>query len=229
MWSNTLRRNSQTLILRYSQTKQINYLFPTVFATPQLPVSLKPIDQFQWGLLQKVALQMMCTINQKIEFDQLPTHFIGGSRYGPIRPPAHPPPFLTAKLCKISPFFGFIIHSAPSVYKFRYSAPPFYKSWIRHCILLDHIIYAFVYCFEFNYEMSSMQTQLTRDSFSWIKPGWNSQVNLYFVLPPSEQWAVKQLLQMSVTLFHMLWILIKSVSSALVILITSPSISTQDD
>ena len=34
----------------------------------------------------------------------------GGSRYGPIRPR---PPLLTAKLCKISPFLGYIIHSAP--------------------------------------------------------------------------------------------------------------------
>ena len=43
--------NSQILILRYSQTKQIISLFPIVFATLQLPVSLEPIDQFQWGLL----------------------------------------------------------------------------------------------------------------------------------------------------------------------------------
>ena len=38
--------NLQILILRYSQ-KQIISLLPVVFETDQLPVSLKPIDQFQ--------------------------------------------------------------------------------------------------------------------------------------------------------------------------------------
>ena len=44
----------------------ISLLF-IVFATFQLPISLEPIDQFQWRLLIKVALQMMYTINQKNE------------------------------------------------------------------------------------------------------------------------------------------------------------------
>ena len=43
--SSKMSRNSQILILRYSQTKQIISLFPTVFATLHLPVSLVPIAQ----------------------------------------------------------------------------------------------------------------------------------------------------------------------------------------
>ena len=42
-----MSRNSQILILRvrrHSQTQQI--MFPVVFATLQLPVSLEPIDKF---------------------------------------------------------------------------------------------------------------------------------------------------------------------------------------
>ena len=58
---------SQILLLRYSQIKQIISLFPSVFATLQLSVSLEPIDQFQFVLLQKADLQMMYTINQKNE------------------------------------------------------------------------------------------------------------------------------------------------------------------
>ena len=42
-------------------------MFPVEFATLQLPVFWEPIDQFQWGLLQNVALQMMYTINKKNE------------------------------------------------------------------------------------------------------------------------------------------------------------------
>ena len=44
------------------------FLFPIVFATLQLHVSLEPIDQFQWDLFKKVALQRMYTINQKNEY-----------------------------------------------------------------------------------------------------------------------------------------------------------------
>ena len=43
------------------------------------------------------------------------------------------PPLLTAKLCKFSPLSGYISHSAPSFYKFRYSASSFYKSCICPC------------------------------------------------------------------------------------------------
>ena len=52
-----MRQNLQILILRYGQTKNIISLFPTLFTNLQLPITLKLIDQFQRGLLQKEALQ----------------------------------------------------------------------------------------------------------------------------------------------------------------------------
>ena len=60
------------------QPNKVDNLFPIVFATLQLPLSLESIDQIHWGLLQKVALQMMYTINKKkmtIEFYWLQTDF----------------------------------------------------------------------------------------------------------------------------------------------------------
>ena len=65
MWSSKMSQNSQILILRYRKTKKMIFWFPIVFVTLQLPISLELIDQFQWGLLEEVALQVMYTINQK--------------------------------------------------------------------------------------------------------------------------------------------------------------------
>ena len=41
------------------------FLFPIVFGILQLLISLEPIDQFQWGFLQNVALKMVHTVNKK--------------------------------------------------------------------------------------------------------------------------------------------------------------------
>ena len=41
------------------QTKQKMSLFPIVFDILQLLTSLEPIDQFQWGFLQNVAVKMV--------------------------------------------------------------------------------------------------------------------------------------------------------------------------
>ena len=46
MWSNKLSRNSQLSIVRFSQRKQVTSLFPIVFATLQLPVSLDHLTNF---------------------------------------------------------------------------------------------------------------------------------------------------------------------------------------
>ena len=43
------------------------YWFDIVFGILQLLVSLEPIDQFQWGFLQNVALKMLHTVNYKNE------------------------------------------------------------------------------------------------------------------------------------------------------------------
>ena len=51
MWSSKMSSNSQILIWRYSQMMQIISLFPGVFANLRLPISLEPIDRFQWDLL----------------------------------------------------------------------------------------------------------------------------------------------------------------------------------
>ena len=37
-------------------------LFPLVFGILQLLISLEPIDQFQWGFLQNVALKLVHTV-----------------------------------------------------------------------------------------------------------------------------------------------------------------------
>ena len=51
-------------------------LFPIVFGILQLLVSLEPIDQFQWGFLQNVAVKMVHTIRKmKTELDQLQIDF----------------------------------------------------------------------------------------------------------------------------------------------------------
>ena len=51
-------------------------LFPIVFDILKLLISLEPIDQFQWGFLQNVAVKMVHTvIKMKAEFDRLQTDF----------------------------------------------------------------------------------------------------------------------------------------------------------
>ena len=54
-----MSQKSQVPILKYSPTKYIISLFPAVFTVLQLHVSFEPIDQFEWGLFLKVALQMV--------------------------------------------------------------------------------------------------------------------------------------------------------------------------
>ena len=41
------------------------FLFPTVFGILSLLISLEPINQFQWGFLQNVAVKMMHTLKKK--------------------------------------------------------------------------------------------------------------------------------------------------------------------
>ena len=38
-------------------------LFPIVFGTIQLLISLEPIDQCEWGFLQNAAVKMVHTVN----------------------------------------------------------------------------------------------------------------------------------------------------------------------
>ena len=65
MWSSKMRLNLQILIL-IKLNKTYNFLSFLLFsATLQLSISLELIDQFQWGLLYKIALQMMYKINYK--------------------------------------------------------------------------------------------------------------------------------------------------------------------
>ena len=49
-----------------------------------------------------------------------------------------PAPLLTAKSCKFSRFWSYISYSAPL---YRYSAPSFYKSWIRPCLWCSIVIF----------------------------------------------------------------------------------------
>ena len=55
--------------------KAENVVSPIVFGILQLLISLKPIDQFQWGFLQNVAVKhwIMLVRKMKTEFDRLQT------------------------------------------------------------------------------------------------------------------------------------------------------------
>ena len=67
MWSSKISRKSEILILRYSQTKQKMSFVSHVFGILQQLISLEPIDQFQWGFLQNVAVKVVHTVHSKKE------------------------------------------------------------------------------------------------------------------------------------------------------------------
>ena len=68
--------NSKILIF-ISSDKVDNFKVACGIATLQLLVSLEPIDQFQWDVLWKVAMQMIYAINEKYyKFYWLQAHFI---------------------------------------------------------------------------------------------------------------------------------------------------------
>ena len=70
-------KNLPRLILGDSHTKADIFFVSYCFYNPSTGESSKSIDQFQWGLLQEVALQIIHTINyEKNDYGQLETHFV---------------------------------------------------------------------------------------------------------------------------------------------------------